>query len=114
MSFLSALILVLPGSFLSAPRSLNESAFARFETWGYMPALLFAVVGIATALAGRGLLRRRRWAWWFAVAVFAMNIVGDIISLASTHDLMRRGLGVVVAGALLMCLLRRDVRDYYA
>ncbi len=58
--------------------------------------------------------RGRRWAWWFAVAVFAVNGCGDVVSYFVLRELWRSAAGVAVAGAALYYLIRPDVRRYFA
>jgi len=41
---------------------------------------------VGTLAAARGLLVGRRWAWWFSVALFAIDAAGNIVSFFLIHD----------------------------
>ena len=71
------------------------------------------IVGVATAVAAAGLLRGNRWAWQLAIIVFAMNGLGDVVSLFITRDLLKSGSGVLIAALFLTGLLRRNVRLFF-
>lgn len=78
------------------------------------PASLFLVaLGVATCVAGVGLLLRKRWAWWFAVVLFAVNIAGDVISFFVLRDLLRMIVGVAVSGLFVMLMIGRGVRKWF-
>ncbi len=77
------------------------------------PASLFLIaLGIGTCAAGFGLLRRKRWAWWFAVVLFGVNIAGDIVSFFVLRDILRMVVGVVVSGLFVMLLMGPGVRRW--
>jgi hypothetical protein len=64
-------------------------------------------------LAGVGWFRRRLWGWRLAVVIIAIQVVGDIVNCI-TGDWLRGGIGVVIAGALLLFLLRPAVKNAFA
>jgi hypothetical protein len=113
MAALAAGVLLFPRSLVEELRSLNEPAFVEFEKWGKWPAVLLLALGVGTAAAGRAMLKRKRWGWWFAVALFAANGCGDVAGFVITRDFLRSGSGVLIAGALLACLFRAEVRGYF-
>jgi hypothetical protein len=61
---------------------------------------------MVTATTGWGLLRGRRWAWWIAVAVFAINGCGDLLTLIVRRDVVKGGSGVLIASVFLFLLMR--------
>jgi uncharacterized membrane protein (DUF2068 family) len=75
--------------------------------------VLLLLVGAVACAAAVGLLRRKKWAWWFAVVLFAMNGSGDVVGLAMTGDWLRSASGVAISGAFLYSLCRRHVRRYF-
>lgn len=78
------------------------------------PAALFLIaLGLATCAAAIGLLRGRRWAWWFAVALFAVDACGDVVSFFVTHEVLRTVVGLAVSGIFLALLLGRGVRGWF-
>lgn len=78
------------------------------------PASLFLIaLGTATCAAGFGLLCGRRWAWWFAVVLFAANACGEVASFVATREILRTVVGVAVSGLFVMLLTRSNVRKYF-
>jgi hypothetical protein len=73
---------------------------------------MLLVLGCATLGGASGLLRGRRWAWWFAVVLFIVNGLGDLVSLFVIHDWVRSGGGAAVGAAFVAALLQRRVRDF--
>jgi hypothetical protein len=69
------------------------------------------MLAVGTAGAAVGLLRGRKWAWWFAVVLFAINGCGDLVSLFWTKEMLKSGSGVLIAGAFLIALSR--VKNYF-
>jgi hypothetical protein len=68
----------------------------------------FLVLAIAMATASVGCFMHRRWGWRLAVAIFAVNGLGDAAQLVTGH-IREGGIGVAVAGALLFYLFRPGV-----
>ncbi len=65
------------------------------------------------AVAGTAWFKRRVWGWRLAVAIIATQAFGDLVN-AFMGDLVRGGVGFVIAGALLVYLLRPQVRCAFA
>jgi len=95
-------------------RPANWGSFVRTSgkpTWSF--GILFLILSAALVMSGIGWFRRRRWGWRLAVAIIAIEVLGDIINLFR-GDWLRGGIGVVIAGALLLCLLTPRVRDEFS
>jgi uncharacterized membrane protein len=107
---LSGLSLVFPAPFLMPLWNLNPNAREVFAEFSRTVGVLLIALGVLTCCAGVGLLRRRRWAWITAVAIFAINGAGDVVTLLVTHDVLRGGSGILIAGAFLFLLTRPTVR----
>jgi hypothetical protein len=75
-----------------------------------LPGFFLLALGAGAGAAGAGLLKRRKWAWWFAVALFTTNGLGDLVTLIATHDLIRGGSGILIACIFLICLNRPEVK----
>lgn len=75
---------------------------------------LFVLLALIVAYAAMGFLRGQRWAWWFAVALFAASGCGDVMSFFATHDLVRSGGGLVVVTTFLVLLNGNSVKRYCA
>jgi len=109
-----AIALALPGSPVDALWRLNPAAHAHFAALRPFSSPGLFAVGIATALIARGLLCRRRWAWWCAIALFVINAAGDAVNYALTRDLWRSGTGVVIAAGFLAVLVQPNMRAHFA
>jgi hypothetical protein len=69
----------------------------------------FLGLALIMALASRGALARRRWAWPLAIAIFAANAIGDAARIpfgAAAEGLI----GVAATAAILWWLTRPPVR----
>jgi len=75
---------------------------------------MLMVVGVTAAAAAAGLLCGHRWAWLLAVAIFAVNGVGDLAGLLISGDWLRSGAGALVAGLLIFLLRRPTVKSYFS
>lgn len=93
---------------------LNQRAAGTFRPNARLGGIFLLLVAVAASSAARGLLRGRRWAWWLAIGIFAVNGAGDLISFIITRDVLRSASGVVIAGVFLLMLTRRPVRDFFA
>jgi hypothetical protein len=109
----TAVSLLFPSPFWNRLWDLNRPAYLAFEKFGKLPGVLLLALGITTGLAGAGLLRGKKWAWWIALAVFAINGLGDVVTLLLTRDVVRGGSGILIAGVFLFFLTRPRVQRYF-
>jgi len=65
---------------------------------------------IAAAL---GLLQRRNWAWWFAVVLFGIHVVADVVGFIITRDWLKSARSILIPAAVLYVLTRPPVRRYF-
>jgi hypothetical protein len=113
MASLAAITLLCRGTSLDRIWSLNPAAYRQLAPLGRGVGGLFLLLGLALTVAGVGWFRRRLWGWRLAVAIIAIQIVGDVINCIR-GDWLHGGIGVVIAGALLLFLLRSAVRKAFA
>jgi hypothetical protein len=109
MASLAGTTLVWPGTALSKLWVLNAAAYRQLAPLGWRIGILFLGLGAALATAGVGWFRRSRWGWKLALVIIAIQVAGDLINLLR-GDFVRGGTGVVIAGGLLLYLLRPNVR----
>jgi hypothetical protein len=102
--------LLFPGTFPDRMWVYNRPAHAAFQTVGKTSGAGFLVLGLIVGVTAGGLSCGRRWAWWLAILIFALNGIGDLFGLLATRDLLRSGSGLVIAIGFLVVLLRRNVR----
>jgi uncharacterized membrane protein (DUF2068 family) len=105
--------LLFPGTLLDRLWEINKPGAAAFRAWGRISGLLLLLLGAATFAAAIGLLRRKKWAWWFAVVLFAIDGSGDVASFVANGGWLRSASGMVISSAFLYSLTRYPVRGYF-
>jgi hypothetical protein len=105
-------MLIWPGSVLDRLWSLNETAHTQLRSTGSYLGPLFWVLSLTLAMDAVGWFRRRTWAFRLTVAVIATQVAGDVVNLAR-GDFVHGGAGVLIAGALLLYLLRSNIRTAF-
>jgi len=113
MSSLAGATLVWRGTPLDRMWTLNPRAFRELVPHGRSIGIPFLLLGITLAVAGIGWLKYRLWGWRLAVGIIATQVVGDLVNLFSGH-IVEGGLGVAIAGALLLYLLSANVTAVFA
>lgn len=91
----------------------NQPGAVVFHHIGPGGGFFLLLLGCATFLAALALLRGRLWAWWFAVVLFAVDAIGDVVSYFLTHDPLRTLGGAVISSIFLLSLCRPQVRAYF-
>jgi hypothetical protein len=101
--------LLFPGSAVEAVWRLYPERRALLMPYRHWLAPGFLMLAVAMASASIGCFRLRKWGWWLAVAIFAVNGLGDLMQLVLGH-FVEGGIGVAAAGLILFYLSRRKVR----
>ncbi|MGB2601956.1 MAG: hypothetical protein WBC78_00065 [Candidatus Sulfotelmatobacter sp.] len=112
MASLAGATLIWRGTFLERIWILNPGAYRQLAPFGRTIGILFLMLGAILALAAAGWLRRRLWGWRLAVLIIATQVLGDLVS-AFRGDIVRGGVGVAIAGALLFYLWRPHIRSRF-
>jgi hypothetical protein len=108
MSGLTAFLLAFPGTPADAVWRLKPAARTDFLPLGGWAILLMLVVCAACATACVGLWRHRIWGQRVAIVILAVNLAGDTMNAALTHD-WRTLIGLPIGGAMIAYLIaRRD------
>jgi hypothetical protein len=113
ISFTAGLSLLFPNSIIEPIWRVNPRGYQglmRSGSWGV--ALLFAA-SVSCAAGAVGLWRRARWGHRVAVTLIAINLLSDVAnSVLGTEP--RAVVGVPIAFALLLYLISKRVRKYFA
>ena len=110
-SFISAVSLTFPGSFLEPVWRLNPHAREGFDRLGIWAIVLMTVVCIACICTAIGLWRGLWWGYWFAVLMLVLNLVGDLVNvLMGTEPKAIVGIPIVVL--ILAYLMRKRTKEY--
>lgn len=112
MAGLAASTLLLPGTILDRAWALNPNAYQQLLPVNSIAGPLFFLLGLLLALSAVGWFRRRRWAWRLTVIIIAMQAFGDILNLLR-GDWLRGGLGVTIAGGILLYLFTPDIKSAF-
>jgi hypothetical protein len=113
VALITGISLLFPNPFWGSLWDLNRSAYLAFERVGRLAGVALVALAIVTGSAGRGLIKRQKWAWWTATTLFAINGLADVVTLVVTRDLVKAGAGAVIAGAFLFRLTQPGLRAYF-
>jgi hypothetical protein len=113
MASLAGTTLVWQGTILDRVWTINAPAYKRLAPLGKTVGIPFLLLGATLAAAGTGWFKRRVWGWRLAVAIIATQVLGDLVN-AFMRDLVRGGVGFIIAGTLLVYLLPPQVRGAFA
>ena len=113
MASLAATTLLWPGTALDRIWALNPAAYKQLAPMGWIVGTFFLVLGVALTTAGIGWFRRRLWGWKLAVVIIATQVLGDVVN-CFRGDLLRGGVGIIIASSLLLFLLRSKVKTAFS
>ncbi len=108
MATLAGITLLFPGSFLDPIWRLNPEAGEQLRQLGRGIGIAFLGLGAAMVAAAIGWIKRRFWGWALAVIIIASQVLGDLVN-ALRGEFWKGAVGVAIAGALLVYLLRPNV-----
>jgi hypothetical protein len=112
MAFLAATTLLWRGTAFDRMWILNPRAHKELASFGKAVGIPFLLLAVTLAIAGMGWFKRRLWAWRLAVAIIAAQVLGDLVNVFLGR-VVEGGIGVAIAGALLLYLLRADVKTVF-
>ena len=113
MAGLAATTLLLPGTSLDRAWILNPTAYKQLSPLGGKVGILFLLLSVALVVSGIGWFRRRLWGWRLAVAIIGTQVLGDLVNLVR-GDWLRGATGIIIAGALLLYLLRSRIKAAFS
>lgn len=109
MAALAGISLAWPGTGLGEMWKLKPRAYASLVPLGRWIGVPFLLLGVVLATAAIGWFKRQLWGWKLAVGIIATQALGDAANLLLGRY-MEGGVGVIIAGALLIYLLRGELR----
>jgi hypothetical protein len=112
MVSLAGLTLVWPGTTLDCVWVLNPRAYGELSPYGKAAGFPFLLLGVTLAVASLGWFKRRLWGWWLAVIVIGTQVSGDLVNIFLGR-ILEGIVGVAIAGALFLYLLRAKVRAVF-
>lgn len=102
-----------PGTAFDRVWVLNPRAYRELASFGKAVGFPFLLLGVTLAIASLGWFKRRLWGWWLAVIVIGTQVSGDLVSIYMGR-IFEGILGVALAGALFLYLLRAKVRAMFS
>ena len=112
IALLAGISLVWTGTVLDQIWRLNPSAYQHLAPLGKLVGIPFLILSALLGIAAVCWFQRRLWGWRLAVAIIATQVLGDAVNLALGHFL-QGATGVLIAGALLLYLLRPQIRTAF-
>ncbi len=112
MASLAGTTLVWRGTILDRMWAIDAPAYRRLAPFGKTVGIPFLLLSATLVIAGTAWFGRRLWGWRLTVAIIATEVLGNIVN-ALMGDVVRGGVGFVIAGALLVYLLRPQVRSAF-
>jgi hypothetical protein len=109
----AALTLLFPGTILDRAWALNPRAHAQLAPLGRSIGLAFSLLALLSLITTFGWFRRRLWAWRLCVAGIFVQSLGDFVNFFR-GDHVAGALGILLATALLVWLLRPNLRSAFA
>ncbi|MFL6567929.1 MAG: hypothetical protein ACJ8LI_02075 [Chthoniobacterales bacterium] len=113
MCSLTSFLLFFPGTPADAVWQLKPGARDDFMRMRSLGVVTMLATGTACALASIGLRRGREWGRLIAVAVLAINLVGDATNAFVRHD-WRTLIGLPIGGAMIAYLFSAGVKRWTA
>jgi hypothetical protein len=113
MASLAGVTLIWSGTILDRMWAINAPAYRRLAPFGKTVGIPFLLLGATLVVAAKGWFGHRLWGWRLAVAIIASEVLGNIVN-AFMGDVLRSSVGFVISGALLVYLLRPEVRAAFA
>jgi hypothetical protein len=103
---ITLLELVFPGSFLESIWQLKPEARGQFFEIGRGASIaLMTATGVACGLSAIGLAQNAQWGRRLAIAVLALNVIGDSLNALLRHD-PKTLIGLPIGGLMIWYLLR--------
>ena len=113
MAALAGTTLSWRGTILDGAWRLNPNGYRQLATLGRSVGIPFFLLSGLMVIAGIGWFRRRRWGWKLAVAIIAVQLLGDLVNFLR-GDFIRGGIGTIIAGALLLYLFSENIKKIFA
>jgi hypothetical protein len=108
----SGFSLLLPGTFLDNVWIGQAQKYAQLIPYKYPVGVGFMILGVVFTVTVFGWFKCLKWGWWMAIIIFAVNGIGDAVSLIN-GDLKSGLIGVSIAVGIIFYLARPAVKKLF-
>ena len=108
----SGFSLLVPGTLINDIWVGQGQKYAQLIPYKYPVGVGFMILGVVFTVTVVGWFKSLRWGWWMAVMIFAVNGLGDAVSLIN-GDLKSGLIGVGIAAAIIFYLTQTKVRQLF-
>ena len=112
ITLVAAVSLLFPNGVLAPIWKLNPRGHAGLGSIGIWAVLLFAVVGLACAVAAVGLWRGARYGYATAITVLTINSLGDLFNVISGTE-PKAIIGIPIVILILAYMFTAKVRRFF-
>src|SRR5262245_60102543 len=112
ISFISAISLIFPSSFLQPMLKLNPRALEAFYHMGFWAIVLMCMVSLFCSLAAYGLWRGKIWGYYVAIGMLITNLIGDIYNFGSGIE-PRAFIGIPIVILILFFIMKPEIKKYF-
>lgn len=113
ISFLAGLSLLIPSAFFNLMWRLNPHGHEGLLRMGLWAIVLLFTASASCGAAALGLWKRARWGHVLAIVLIGINLLSDIVNTVLGIE-PRAIVGVPIAGLIILYLVTRRVRSYFA
>ncbi len=108
----AAITLLAPGSPVDGVWSIKPVEYQQLLALAPWSGVGFVALSVAMAFASLGTFTGSRWGWWLAVAIFAINGLGDAAQVLFGR-VVEGVVGVLAAGLVLLVMTRPRIRSSF-
>ena len=113
LASLAGTTLLWRGTVLDGMWAVNPRAYNHLSPYGKTIGIPFLLLGITLAFSGVGWIKRRVWGWRLAIVIIVTQVLANFVT--AMMGVVTKGMvGVIISGALLVYLLRPQVRAAFA
>lgn len=113
LSFLAGLSLLIPSAFFNRMWQLNPHGHGGLIRIGLGAIVLLFAASASCATTAVGLWKRRRWGHALAIVLIGINLLSAIVNTVLGIE-PRAIVGIPIALLIILYLLTKKVRDYFA
>jgi hypothetical protein len=112
ISFVSAISLLFPNSFLQPMWRLNPRALHAFNQMGVWAFILLFTVSLACAFTSIGLWRGKLWGYRLAISMLVINLIGDTYNFLTGIE-RRAVIGIPIVLIIIFLITNPKTKSFF-